>query len=51
MLWLEADAWDTPPSLLLGTFLSTFTLPPVEPPISGGWTLLTRGRIPAHAQE
>lgn len=33
MPWLEVDAWNTPPGLLLGTLLSTFTLPPVEPPV------------------
>lgn len=42
MQWLEADAWNTPLRRLLGTRLSTFTLPPMEPPVSGGWTLLTQ---------
>lgn len=46
MLWLEADAWNTPPRRLLGTLLSTFTLPPMEPPVSGGWTLLTQRSHP-----
>lgn len=52
MLWLEADAWDTPPSLLLGTFLSTFTLPPVEPPIrEAGLFLLEVASLPMPRNE
>lgn len=42
MLRLEADAWNNPPRLILGTF----TLPPLEPPVSGGWTLLTQRSHP-----
>ena len=45
-LWLEADAWNTSPRLTLGTFLSTFSLLSVEPPVSGGWTLLTQRSHP-----
>lgn len=36
--------------LILGTLFSTLTLPPMEPPISGGWTLLTQRSRPAHTQ-
>lgn len=51
MLWLEADAWNTPPRLLLGTLLSTFTLPPMEPPVMEAGLFSLRGLIPAHAQD
>lgn len=49
-LWLEADTWNTPPRLELGTFLGTFILPPRGAPISRGWTLLTQRSHPSFAQ-
>lgn len=45
MLWLEADAWNTPHGLILATLLNIFTLLR-EASVPGGWTLQTQRSHP-----